>query len=93
MSIVGPRPHPLRAKAAGQLYWDAVARYSARHRVKPGMTGWAQVNGWRGSTDTLQDIQKRVEFDIAYINNWSLLLDLKIILMTAFILFNSRKAY
>jgi Undecaprenyl-phosphate glucose phosphotransferase len=82
MSIVGPRPHATSAKAAGQLYHDAVRNYVSRHRVKPGITGWAQVNGWRGETDTLLQIRKRVEHDLAYIENWSLWLDLKIIVLT-----------
>jgi len=84
MSIVGPRPHAVSAKAAGLLYQDAVAQYRARHRVKPGITGWAQINGWRGPTDTVRQIQKRVEHDLYYIENWSLWLDLKIILLTPF---------
>ena len=79
MSIVGPRPHASEAKAAGILYHEAVRDYSARHRVKPGITGLAQVKGWRGETTTVEHIQKRVEFDLAYIDNWSLGLDLKII--------------
>ncbi|MDX9862836.1 MAG: undecaprenyl-phosphate glucose phosphotransferase [Rhodospirillales bacterium] len=84
MSIVGPRPHAVSAKAAGLLYQEAVARYGARHRVKPGITGWAQINGWRGPTDTVRQIQKRVEHDLYYIENWSLWLDFKIILLTPF---------
>ena len=82
MSIVGPRPHASEAKAAGILYHEAVRDYSARHRVKPGITGLAQVKGWRGETTTVEHIQKRVEFDLAYIDNWSLGLDLKIIFNT-----------
>jgi len=82
MSIVGPRPHALAAKAGGLLYQDAVRAYDARHRVKPGITGWAQVNGWRGETETTEQIVKRVEHDLYYIENWSLLLDLRIILRT-----------
>ena len=82
MSIVGPRPHALSAKAAGILYPDAVQDYHSRHRVKPGITGWAQVNGWRGETDTIEQIAKRVEHDLYYIEHWSLTLDLKIILRT-----------
>jgi Undecaprenyl-phosphate glucose phosphotransferase len=82
MSIVGPRPHALAAKAGTMLYQDAVKYYDARHRVKPGITGWAQVNGWRGETDTVEQIRKRVEHDLYYIDNWSILLDLRIILRT-----------
>lgn len=84
MSIVGPRPHAVSAKAAGLLYRDAVTHYTSRHRVKPGITGWAQINGWRGPTDTVRQIQKRVEHDLYYIDNWSLWLDIKIILLTPF---------
>jgi Undecaprenyl-phosphate glucose phosphotransferase len=82
LSIVGPRPHALQAKAANQLYYDAVEGYFARHRVKPGITGWAQVHGWRGETDTVEKIMHRVNHDLHYIENWSLLLDLYIVVMT-----------
>ena len=82
MSIVGPRPHALSAKAGALLYQDAVKYYDARHRVKPGITGWAQINGWRGETDTVEQIRKRVEHDLYYIEHWSILLDLKIIVRT-----------
>jgi Undecaprenyl-phosphate glucose phosphotransferase len=82
MSIVGPRPHPLNAKAGERLYPDVVPRYPVRHRMKPGITGWAQVNGWRGETDTEEKIERRVEHDLYYIDNWSPLFDLKVILMT-----------
>lgn len=83
MSLVGPRPHALNAKAAGQLYQDVVSEYALRHRIKPGITGWAQLNGWRGETDTEEKIVKRVEHDLYYIENWSLLLDIYIIIGTA----------
>jgi Undecaprenyl-phosphate glucose phosphotransferase len=82
MSIVGPRPHATAAKAGSLLYQEAVKYYDARHRVKPGITGWAQVNGWRGETDTVEKIRKRVEHDLYYIEHWSILLDLKIIVRT-----------
>jgi len=82
MSIVGPRPHALSAKAGTLLYQDAIKYYDARHRMKPGITGWAQVNGWRGETDTVEQIKKRVEHDLYYIEHWSVLLDLKIIART-----------
>ncbi|HYC64798.1 MAG TPA: undecaprenyl-phosphate glucose phosphotransferase [Reyranellaceae bacterium] len=82
MSIVGPRPHALRAKAGTLLYQEAVKYYDARHRMKPGITGWAQVNGWRGETDTVEQIRKRVEHDLYYIEHWSIALDLRIIVRT-----------
>jgi polysaccharide biosynthesis protein PslA len=93
MSIVGPRPHALSASAAGKLYEVAVAGYAERHKVKPGVTGWAQVNGWRGETDTEEKILKRVEFDIDYIKNWSLFLDLFIIFRTVFVVLDQKNAY
>lgn len=93
MSIVGPRPHATEAKAAGKLYEHVVYQYAARHKVKPGITGWAQVNGWRGDTDTEEKIQKRVEHDIEYINNWSLGLDLKIIFKTVAVVLSGQNAY
>jgi exopolysaccharide biosynthesis polyprenyl glycosylphosphotransferase len=93
MSIVGPRPHALAAKAGLLLYQDAVGHYDARHRMKPGITGWAQVNGWRGETDTIEQIRRRVEHDLYYIENWSIRLDLAIILRTIFGGFTGRYAY
>jgi len=93
MSIVGPRAHALRAKAGEDLYEDVVDGYFARHRVKPGITGWAQVNGWRGETDTPEKIHKRIEHDLYYIENWSLGFDLKIILMTPLEVFRLDRAY
>ncbi len=82
LSIVGPRPHALQAKADNKLYYDAVEGYFARHRVRPGMTGWAQINGWRGETDTIDKIMQRVNHDLYYIEHWSILFDLYIVLMT-----------
>jgi Undecaprenyl-phosphate glucose phosphotransferase len=93
MSIVGPRPHAIEAKAANRLYQDVVAEYAARHKVKPGLTGWAQINGWRGPTDTEDQIVKRVEHDLWYLENWSLALDLKIVALTLFKGFMGREAY
>jgi Undecaprenyl-phosphate glucose phosphotransferase len=93
LSLVGPRPHALEAKAAGDLYDHVVDGYFARHKVKPGITGWAQINGWRGETDTPEKILKRVECDIYYIENWSLLLDTYILLKTPFALLKSENAY
>jgi Undecaprenyl-phosphate glucose phosphotransferase len=93
MSIVGPRPHAISAKAGGVLYHDAVRYYDARHRMKPGITGWAQINGWRGETQTIEQIQRRVEYDLYYIEHWSILLDLKIILRTIMVGFTDARAY
>ena len=93
MSIVGPRPHAISAKAGGVLYHDAVRYYDARHRMKPGITGWAQVNGWRGETQTIEQIQRRVEYDLYYIEHWSVPLDLKIILRTIMVGFTDARAY
>ncbi|MEQ1651430.1 MAG: undecaprenyl-phosphate glucose phosphotransferase [Hyphomicrobium sp.] len=93
MSLVGPRPHATQAKAGHDLYQDVVQGYYARHRVKPGVTGWAQVNGWRGETDTHDKILARVEFDLYYIDNWSVLLDLYIIALTPFSLLSAKNAY
>jgi Undecaprenyl-phosphate glucose phosphotransferase len=93
LSLVGPRPHALEAKAAGLLYVSVVDGYFGRHKVKPGITGWAQINGWRGETDTPEKIQKRVEHDIYYIENWSLLLDVYILIKTPFALLKSENAY
>jgi putative colanic acid biosynthesis UDP-glucose lipid carrier transferase len=90
MSIVGPRPHAL---AHNEYYKELVESYMQRHKVKPGITGWAQVNGYRGETDTLDKMQKRVEHDLWYIDNWSLGLDLKIIAQTIFKGFRNANAY
>jgi lipopolysaccharide/colanic/teichoic acid biosynthesis glycosyltransferase len=79
MSVVGPRPHALKAKAGDTLYEDVIDEYAVRHKVKPGVTGWAQVNGWRGATDTEADLLGRVEHDLYYIENWSVAFDLLII--------------
>jgi Undecaprenyl-phosphate glucose phosphotransferase len=84
MSLVGPRPHALAASAAGVAYARAISDYPIRHRVKPGITGWAQVNGWRGETRTIEQIRRRVEHDLYYIENWSLGLDLLILGRTIF---------
>jgi Undecaprenyl-phosphate glucose phosphotransferase len=93
LSLVGPRPHAVNAKAEAKLYADAVDGYFARHRVKPGITGWAQINGWRGETDTRNKIQQRVEHDLYYIENWSAMLDLYILLRTPFALLKTEQAY
>jgi Undecaprenyl-phosphate glucose phosphotransferase len=93
LSLVGPRPHAVQAKAADKLYPDVVANYFARHKVKPGMTGWAQINGWRGETDTQEKIQKRVEHDLFYIDNWSILFDAYILIKTPFALIKGDNAF
>ncbi len=93
LSLVGPRPHAVNAKAAEHLYDEAVDGYFARHRVKPGITGWAQIHGWRGETDSKEKIQRRVEHDLYYIENWSLLLDISILLKTPLAVFSMANAF
>ncbi|OVZ58487.1 undecaprenyl-phosphate glucose phosphotransferase [Pigmentiphaga sp. NML080357] len=90
MSVVGPRPHAL---AHNELYKDVVDRYMMRHRVKPGITGWAQVNGYRGQTETVHKMRARIEFDLYYIQHWSFLMDLRIIARTALSGWTGRNAY
>jgi Undecaprenyl-phosphate glucose phosphotransferase len=93
MSIVGPRPHALKTTAEGRLLNHAVREYAFRHRVKPGMTGWAQVNGLRGELDSIDKLRRRVQHDIDYIKNWSMLLDVRILLKTLRIVLLDRTAY
>jgi putative colanic acid biosynthesis UDP-glucose lipid carrier transferase len=90
MSIVGPRPHAI---AHNEQYRKLVDGYMLRHKVKPGITGLAQISGWRGETDTLEKMKKRVECDLAYIRNWSLLLDIRIIFKTITSEFTGDSAY
>ena len=90
MSTVGPRPH---AVAHNELYRKLIKGYMVRHKVKPGITGWAQVNGFRGETNTLDKMQSRIEFDLDYLRNWSLRLDIKIILKTVRLVIKDQKAY
>lgn len=90
MSIVGPRPH---AVSHNEEYRQIVDRYMLRHKVKPGITGWAQINGYRGETDTLDKMEKRVEFDLDYIHRWSIWMDIKIIFLTVFKGFTGSNAY
>jgi putative colanic acid biosynthesis UDP-glucose lipid carrier transferase len=90
MSIVGPRPH---AVSHNELYRKLIKGYMVRHKVKPGITGWAQVNGHRGETDTIEKMQARVEYDLEYLRNWSLGLDLQIIVRTVRLVFFDRHAY
>lgn len=93
LSLVGPRPHAVEARAADRSYHEAVEGYFARHKVKPGITGWAQINGWRGETDTEDKIRRRVEHDMWYIRNWSFALDIYILLRTPLALFKAENAY
>lgn len=90
MSVVGPRPH---AVSHNETYRKLISGYMLRHKVKPGITGWAQVNGFRGETDTLDKMEKRIEFDLAYLRDWSLWLDLKIMLKTARVFLGDSNAY
>jgi putative colanic acid biosysnthesis UDP-glucose lipid carrier transferase len=90
MSIVGPRPH---AVAHNEMYRELIRAYMVRHKVKPGITGWAQVNGLRGETETIDKMKARVELDLEYLRNWSLGLDLQIIVRTVRVAFFERNAY
>ncbi len=89
MSVVGPRPH---AVSHNELYRSLIPGYMLRHKVRPGLTGWAQVNGWRGEADYLEKMEKRLEFDLDYLRRWSLWLDLKIIFKTVFLVFKDEQA-
>ena len=93
LSLVGPRPHAVNAHTNEKLWDEVVDGYFARHKVKPGVTGWAQINGWRGEVDTPEKIEKRVEYDVYYIENWSILFDLRILLQTPFALLKTENAY
>lgn len=93
MSLVGPRPHAPSTRAGDRLFSDVVATYAARHKVKPGITGWAQVNGWRGETDTEEKLLKRLEHDLFYIENWSLSFDIYILLRTSVAALLQKTAY
>jgi len=90
MSVVGPRPHAL---SHNEHYKELITSYMQRHKVKPGITGWAQVHGLRGETDTVDKMQRRVEYDLFYIENWSIWLDVKIVFLTLFKGFNDENAY
>jgi putative colanic acid biosysnthesis UDP-glucose lipid carrier transferase len=90
MSIVGPRPH---AVAHNELYRKLISGYMIRHKVRPGITGWAQVHGLRGETSTVDKMRQRVQYDLDYLKNWSLWLDLKIIMKTALTLLRDSNAY
>ena len=90
MSLVGPRPH---AHALNEEFRSQIDGYMLRHKVKPGITGLAQVNGWRGETDSPEKMQKRIEFDHRYIREWSLWMDVKILLKTVFVVLSGKNAY
>jgi putative colanic acid biosynthesis UDP-glucose lipid carrier transferase len=90
MSIVGPRPHAI---SHNEIYRKVIKGYMVRHKVKPGITGWAQVNGYRGETETVASMKARIDYDIAYLKKWSLSLDIKIILKTVVLIFKDAKAY
>jgi putative colanic acid biosynthesis UDP-glucose lipid carrier transferase len=90
MSVVGPRPH---AVAHNEMYRKLIKGYMIRHKVRPGITGWAQVNGLRGETDTLDKMKERIEYDLEYLRNWSLLLDLQIVVKTVFVVLKKQNAY
>ncbi|WP_428395454.1 undecaprenyl-phosphate glucose phosphotransferase [Lichenicoccus sp.] len=93
MSLVGPRPHAPATKAGDHYFQDVVTDYAVRHRVKPGITGWAQVNGWRGETRTAQQLQARIDHDFHYIENWSMLFDVRILILTVMRELRSKTAY
>ena len=90
MSVVGPRPHAI---AHNELYRKQIKGYMLRHKVKPGITGHAQINGCRGETDTLDKMEARINYDLEYIKQWSLILDIKIVIMTVFKGFFNKQAY
>ncbi|QEN85030.1 undecaprenyl-phosphate glucose phosphotransferase [Labrys sp. KNU-23] len=93
ISLVGPRPHAIAARTQDIQYNEVVTHYFARHRVKPGITGWAQINGWRGEIDSGDKIEKRTEFDLYYIEHWSIWFDIKILILTPIRLLNSQDTY
>ena len=93
LSLVGPRPHAVSGQTRNRLFSEVVDGYFARHKVKPGVTGWAQINGWRGEVDTDEKIKMRTECDLFYIENWSLWFDLKILLLTPVRLLNTENAF
>jgi Undecaprenyl-phosphate glucose phosphotransferase len=93
MSLVGPRPHAVRTTAGGRQCDEVLANYAARHRIKPGITGWAQVNGWRGTMEDEEHLHRRVEHDMYYMNNWSPLFDIRILVQTLWVVFRRNSAY
>lgn len=93
MSIVGPRPHALKTRADGVLLAEAIDEYASRHRVKPGITGWAQIHGFRGELSSVDQLKRRVEYDLEYIDKCSIWLDLRIIVITLLLVFRDSQAY
>ena len=93
MSIVGPRPHPMAMKVGEEYYHLAIQSYAGRHKVLPGLTGWAQVNGSRGEIKTIKQAHRRVKLDLFYIENWSLAFDLRILIRTLICIFDTKNAY
>jgi Undecaprenyl-phosphate glucose phosphotransferase len=93
MSLVGPRPHAVAMKVGGHRYCDAVAEYAQRHRVKPGLTGWAQINGLRGEVNSLEKGHVRIQYDLYYIERWSIWFDLKILALTVPAVLSTRDAF
>jgi exopolysaccharide biosynthesis polyprenyl glycosylphosphotransferase len=93
MSLVGPRPHPVGMRTKDMLCHEIVETYAHRHRVKPGITGWAQINGSRGATSEPEQLRRRVDLDLYYIEHWSILLDLKIMFQTAHSLIATKNAF
>jgi Undecaprenyl-phosphate glucose phosphotransferase len=92
MSLVGPRPHAVNMRTEQQLGHEIIATYPHRHRVKPGITGWSQVNGSRGATETVEELRQRIELDLHYVENWSLMFDIKILLMTFWVVLRRTNA-
>ncbi|MFQ3247876.1 MAG: putative colanic acid biosynthesis UDP-glucose lipid carrier transferase, partial [Arenicella sp.] len=90
MSLVGPRPH---AVAHNEYYRDKVHGYMGRHKIRPGITGWAQINGCRGETEAIETMQRRIRYDLEYIQNWSIALDIRILLKTLYTVLRDRNAY
>jgi lipopolysaccharide/colanic/teichoic acid biosynthesis glycosyltransferase len=93
MSLVGPRPHASSTRIGNVRFAEVAHNYAARHRVKPGMTGWAQVNGWRGETDSEGKLLKRIEHDLFYIEHWSIAFDLYVLVRTIAAVLSTRAAY
>ncbi len=93
MSLVGPRPHAPTMRTEGLLCEEVIADYRLRHLVKPGITGLAQVNGYRGATETVSQLRRRIDYDLKYVQEWSIALDLKILLMTPICVLSGENAF